>query len=178
MLVGLFWHNDSLRVLLTKRSERLRRHSGEVSFPGGRAEAADRNLISTALRETHEEIGLAPSEVELLGTLDDMPSASSGFVIRPVVGRVPYPYEFVLDEREVDRLITPPLDLFADPTTLRTEYWTRGGRTYPVFLCDYEGDVIWGATARILVALLERLDGKAPAWVTVPDAPASVEPDV
>ncbi|HVL80681.1 MAG TPA: CoA pyrophosphatase [Actinomycetota bacterium] len=178
VLVPLFLDGERVRVLLTKRSENLRTHRGEVSFPGGTREPEDVDLRATAEREAFEEVALRPDDVAHLGVLDDLPTAGSGILIRPYVVRVPHPYDYVPDTREVERLLTPPLDLFADVSARRIEMFERGGVRYPVYFFDHEGDVVWGATARMLVALIERLDGREPDWTVVPRPPASVEEDL
>jgi 8-oxo-dGTP pyrophosphatase MutT (NUDIX family) len=163
VLVPLFLADGELRVVLTKRTSHMRRHRGEVSFPGGASEPADVSLAATALRETFEEIGLQPSDVELIGVLQDMPTAGSGYVIRPFVATVPHPYDYVPDPREVERIFTPGLAEFADPALRRDEVWERDGVRYPVTFFDVDGEVVWGATARMLVELLDVIAGRPTA---------------
>ena len=159
MLVPLFAADGEIGVVLTQRTEHLRRHSGQVAFPGGGWEPGDATLEDTALRESYEEIGLDPTHVEVLGAMDDVPTVGSDYMVRPFVGRIPYPYEFVPDPHEVDRIILPPLSLFADVTRRREETREREGRVYSVYFFDFEGAVVWGATARMLVSLVEKLGG-------------------
>jgi 8-oxo-dGTP pyrophosphatase MutT (NUDIX family) len=158
VLIPLFVADGDVHVVLTKRTEHLRRHSGEVSFPGGGREAADRNLLDTALRETQEEIGLDRGVVEILGSLDDLPTFGSNYLIRPYVAKIPHPYDFVRDAHEVERMMTPKLELFTDPSVRRVEIRQRDGVSYEVHFFDVGGDNVWGATARMLVRLIEHLD--------------------
>lgn len=169
VLVPLLWAGDEVRVVLTKRTTTVRTHRGHVSFPGGSRDDGDATLEGTALREAHEEVGLRPDDVEVLGVLADMPTAGSGYLIRPYVARVPHPYPFVRQPEEVERVITPPLAVFADPARRRTERWERDGVRYPVwFFDDVEGELVWGATARILVELCDRIAGREPERVEIP----------
>lgn len=157
VLVPLFEIGDEVGVVLTQRTEHLRRHSGQVSFPGGAWEPHDATLRDTALRESFEEIGLEPADVEVLGVMPDFGTVGSDYMIRPYVGRIPHPYEFTPDAHEVDRIIMPPLDLFADPAARRTEIRERDGEQLTVYFFDFEDAVVWGATARMLVSLVELL---------------------
>lgn len=158
VLVPLFSWDGEVRVLLTLRTAHLRRHSGQVSFPGGGWEPADGTLLSTALRESHEEVGLHPSDVDVLGVLDDLHTMGSDYVIRPYVASIAYPYEFVPHPHEVDRIFTAPLGFFADARNRREEVREREGGPYTIYYYDVEGATVWGATARMLVRLVERLN--------------------
>jgi 8-oxo-dGTP pyrophosphatase MutT (NUDIX family) len=158
VLVPLFVVDGEVGVVLTQRTAHLRRHSGQVSFPGGAWEPGDANLKETALRESFEEIGLDPLDVDVLGAMDDVDTVGSDYVVRPYVAQIPHPYEFVPDSNEVDRIILPPLDLFADLTRRRVEERERDGKLYSIYFFDFEGAVVWGATARMLVSLVELLE--------------------
>lgn len=170
VLVPLFVDGPGdVSVVLTLRTDHLPSHAGQVSFPGGGWKEGDRTLLETALRESQEEIGLDPADVDVLGAIEDMPTAGSSFVIRPYCGLVPHPYDFVPDPSEVQRVLTAPLAVFADPTRRRTEQWERAGARYPVyFFDDVDGVTVWGATARILVALTDRIAGRRPDHVRIP----------
>jgi 8-oxo-dGTP pyrophosphatase MutT (NUDIX family) len=157
VLVPLFVVGGDVGVVLTQRTEHLRTHSGQVSFPGGSWEPGDATLRDTALRESFEEIGLDPTDADVLGAMEDFETVGSDYMIRPYVARIPHPYEFVPDPHEVDRIIMPPLDLFADPARRREEQRERAGATFTVYYFDFEGAVVWGATARMLVSLVELL---------------------
>ncbi len=148
---------DEVLVVLTKRTDNVRTHQGQVSFPGGSYEPDDVTLERTALREAHEEVGLRSEDVRIIGVLDDLPTNVSGFLVRPFVAEVPHPYEFVHDATEVDHVFAPPLGLFADPGRRREEVRERDGIRYPIYFYDVDGNIVWGATARMLVQLLEKL---------------------
>lgn len=157
VLIPLFVSDGEVAVVLTQRTEHLRRHSGQVSFPGGGWEPGDVSLRDTALRESYEEIGLDPADVDVLGVLDDLFTMGSDYVIRPYVAAISYPYDFVPHDHEVERIFTAPLSLFADASKRREEVRERDGAPYTIYYFDFDGTVVWGATARMLVRLVERL---------------------
>ena len=158
VLIPLFCIDDVVHVVLTQRTDNVRTHQGQVSFPGGRWEPSDATLLETALREADEEVGLRTTDVEVLGVLDDLPTAVSGFVVRPFVAQVPHPYEFVHHAMEVAFVFTPPLEIFADRELRRTEMRERDGASYEVYYYDVDGSIVWGATARMLVSLTDLLE--------------------
>jgi 8-oxo-dGTP pyrophosphatase MutT (NUDIX family) len=157
VLIALFVREDTLHVVLTKRTENVRTHQGQVAFPGGSFEAGDDSLERTALRESHEEVGLDPAHVRVLGVLEDLPTFVSGFQVRPFVGEIPHPYEFVPDVSEVDHVFSPPLAVFADPSRRREEVRQRDGREFVMTSYDVDGNLVWGATARMLEQLVDRI---------------------
>jgi 8-oxo-dGTP pyrophosphatase MutT (NUDIX family) len=156
VLVPLVPVGEAVHVLYTRRSASLPHHQGQVAFPGGTHDAGrDEDVVATALREAHEEIGLRPEDVRVLGRLDDIETMTSRFVITPVVGAVPHPYAWLPRIGEVDHVFTVPLvDLLA-PDAERRETWDFGGRTVPVEHFPVAGQVIWGATHRITRNLLD-----------------------
>ncbi len=155
VLVPLFERDGDLHLLYTTRSAALPTHAGQVSFPGGRHTPSDGSLLATALRETCEEIGLAATDVDVLGELDPIHTFSSNFLITPYVGRIPYPHALRLDAREVDDVFSVPLPVLLDPTTTVAETWTIQGRTIPVTAYRHDGRTIWGATQRITASLID-----------------------
>ncbi|HEY5935818.1 MAG TPA: CoA pyrophosphatase [Kofleriaceae bacterium] len=155
VLVPIFERDGDLHLLYTTRSATLPTHAGQVSFPGGRHAPSDDSLLATALRETREEIGLAATDVDVLGRLDPISTFSSNFVITPFVGRIPYPHTLRLDAREVDDVFAIPLAVLVDPVTTIAETWTIEGRAIPVTAYRHEGRTIWGATQRITASLLD-----------------------
>jgi 8-oxo-dGTP pyrophosphatase MutT (NUDIX family) len=161
VLIPLFVKDGEVHVVLTKKSGRLRSHGGQVSFPGGGRDPADACLQATALRESAEEVGIRPEDVEVLGRLEDLPTATTGYVVRPFVGVIPHPYRLVPDGFEVERVLTPPLHWFGDPARRREEVWERGGRRVVVVVYEVDGAVVWGLTARLLASLVELLRGAA-----------------
>lgn len=157
VLVPLFEREGELHLLYTTRSTAHPQHGGQVSFPGGRHAAGDPSLLATALRETEEEIGVTTADVEVLGPLDPVHTFSSNFSITPFVGRIPHPYDFRPDAREVHDVFSVPLGVLADPATVVLETWTMDGREIPVTSYRHEGRTIWGATQRITASLLDLL---------------------
>lgn len=152
MLVPIIAHPSALTVLFTRRTPHLRRHSGQVSFPGGRAEPHDPTPESTALRETHEEIGLAPERVEVLARMPDY-LTRTGYRVTPVIGLIVPPLELVPDSREVDEVFEVPLAFLLDPANAQRRMREIEGRTVGYYVFEYQDRVIWGATAGMLVNL-------------------------
>jgi 8-oxo-dGTP pyrophosphatase MutT (NUDIX family) len=156
VLVPLFVQEEALRVLFTQRTLLVKDHRGQIAFPGGVRDPADAHLLATALRETEEEIGLAPEAVEVLGTLAPI-ATITGYHITPFVGLIPYPYDFHPSPREVKRLLALPVTEFYAPERWRTSPYTFQGRTTRVCYWHNGQEVVWGATARILLNLLAHL---------------------
>ena len=148
---------DEPVLLFTRRTESLARHSGQVSFPGGRSEARDLSPIETALRETFEETGIAPNFVSVAGYLDRY-LTGTGFDIQPVVGLVHEGYALTPDPREVAEIFEVPLAFLCDPANRRRESREIGGRQRSFYAFRYGGHEIWGATAAIVVSLVQRLN--------------------
>ncbi len=158
VLAPLFFKEvGKAHLLFTQRTLTLRDHQGQISFPGGVRGPEDPDLLGTALRETREEIGLDPGVVDLLGTLAPV-ATMTGYHITPFLGLIPHPYEFHLNPQEVERLLLLPLEGFFDPAGWSSRAYQYQGRNTRV--CDWRGDgeLIWGATARILLNLLALLD--------------------
>jgi 8-oxo-dGTP pyrophosphatase MutT (NUDIX family) len=155
VLVALYVAGDAVHVVLTKRRDDMRRHPGEISFPGGRAEAQDDDLLATALRETEEEIGLAADAVQVFGALQPTPTIATGYAVYPFVGMIEPGQTWTLSPREVERVLELPLPALREGHG-RRELVRRGLpiRTETYVVGD---DLIWGATARILDDLLVRL---------------------
>jgi 8-oxo-dGTP pyrophosphatase MutT (NUDIX family) len=142
-------------LVFAKRTERVGQHKGQISFPGGVVARADDSFLDAALRECEEEIGLPRTAVEPLGALDDTETVATQFVITPFVGRVRAPVAWQPDGEEIERVIEVPWAVLNDPATLRVETWERNGVARLVYFFDYQGETIWGATARILKQYLE-----------------------
>lgn len=155
VLVPLYERDGEYHILFTKRTERLEHHKGQISFPGGACHKGDRDLVDTALRETFEEIGVKPEDVEILGELDRMGTVTSNFLITPFVGIIPYPYEFTVSRDEIEELVEVPISALLVEENYREERQVYEGRTYVASFFQYQGKVIWGATAKILKQFLD-----------------------
>jgi len=155
VLLPLYETPDGPHFVLTKRTELVPTHKGQISFPGGGFQDGDGDLLITALRETEEEIGLHRSDVTVVGALDDTVTAASAHVVRPFVGFVPHPYPFRLDTFEIERLVHVPLRPLLEPNCFREEILDRDGRPHSVYFFEYDGQTIWGLTARILKQFVE-----------------------
>lgn len=156
VLIPIVLRSAELTVLFTRRTEHLRSHSGQVSFPGGRAEAHDASPEATALRETHEEIGLEGQRIEVLGRLADY-ATRTGYRISPVVALVTPPFELHLDAHEVEEVFEVPLSFLLDPANHQRHSREFQGREVPFIAMPYRQHYIWGATAAMLVNLYRDL---------------------
>jgi 8-oxo-dGTP pyrophosphatase MutT (NUDIX family) len=145
-------------LLFTRRTDTLARHSGQVSFPGGRSEERDLSPVETALRETFEETGIAPSFVSMAGYLDRY-LTGTGFDIQPVVGVLADGFALAPDPREVAGIFEVPLAFLCDPANRRRESREIGGAKRNFYAFTYKSHEIWGATAAIIVNLAQRLNG-------------------
>jgi 8-oxo-dGTP pyrophosphatase MutT (NUDIX family) len=143
-------------VLFTQRSADLKRHAGQVSFPGGAADATDVSLVATALRELQEEVGIDPGFVTVAGFIEPYETVT-GFAVLPVVGLVREGFTLTPDAREVEAVFEVPLRFLLDPANCTEEALDWNGVTRRFYAFRYEGHTIWGATAAILKALAERL---------------------
>jgi 8-oxo-dGTP pyrophosphatase MutT (NUDIX family) len=144
-------------VLFAKRTDRVGHHRGQIAFPGGRVDGRDPTPLDAALRECEEEVGLPRRAVEPLGALDDTETFATQFVITPFVGLVREPIAWRPDGEEIEKVIEVPFAALAAEGSFRVEWWERGGVRRPVYFFDYEGETIWGATARIVRHYLDLL---------------------
>ena len=159
VLAPLYEGDTGLHVILTRRSPSLRVHSGEVSFPGGRREPGE-PLADTARREAHEEIGLEPSSIEIVGELDHLTTITSGSFIVPYVGLVAGGAPSVTpNPAEVEAVLHVPLAELLLAEVYREERWHIFGAVRPIFFFELHGDTVWGATAAMLRQLLGLLTG-------------------
>jgi len=155
VLLLLYEHEDEPHVVFQKRTEHVRDHKGQISFPGGAADPEDTDLLFTALRETHEEIGVAPEHVSVFGQLDPMVTISN-FRITPYVGWLAhYPYDWRFSDEEVAYLLEVPLRHLLDPASHIPDRRSINGKTYVFPSFEWKGDLIWGATARMLSNFLD-----------------------
>jgi 8-oxo-dGTP pyrophosphatase MutT (NUDIX family) len=146
---------DEPTILFTRRTEHLSRHAGQVSFPGGRAQDDDRTLVDTALRETHEEIGVTSDFVSVAGFLDAY-ETGTGYAILPVVGLLKQGFAVVPEVNEVAEIFEVPLAFLLDPANRQIRFGEWQGRRREFYAFEYGGHYIWGATAAILVNFRDR----------------------
>lgn len=163
VLIPLMEGEGGCQVLFTRRTHKVIHHKGQISFPGGGIERWDATPLDAALREAWEEIGLRPENVEILGRMDDTVTVASRHLIFPFVGRVLSQEEFRINRDEVEEVVAVPLSFFfqtgATGCTMAIQY--EGG-TYHTPAYEYEGQVIWGATGRIMRNLVELLSEQMP----------------
>ena len=167
VMVLMYPKDGEYCILLNKRSNQVEHHKGEISFPGGRWDDEDGTLLDTALRETHEEMGVLPRDVDVLGWLEDMDTAASGFRISPFIGTIPYPYDFSPSAEEVAQVLEVPVRTLMDRGSARDEVRIVAGRPVSSPCYSYRGHVIHGATARVLgrlIGLLNAASGEEALW--------------
>jgi 8-oxo-dGTP pyrophosphatase MutT (NUDIX family) len=155
VLVPIYYKEGQYHILFTKRTDKVKEHKGQISFPGGAHREEDGTLLDTALRECAEEIGLVPTEVEVLGELDDTRTDTSNYNISPFVGVIPWPYQFKVDGWETEELIEIPVSALMDNECLSQQTEVIGGQAVTSYFYHYQGRVIWGATAQILHQFLD-----------------------
>ena len=161
VLIPMIQGDDGWSLLFIRRTEIPDdQHSGQVAFPGGRCDPIDQNAKSAALREAYEEVGIKPSDVEILGLVQDLLTITN-YIVTPVVGLIPWPYKFTPQRDEVARIFTIPLNWLANPANREVQ---KGGRKLlgsdipVIYFHEYDGEVLWGASARITLLFLEALD--------------------
>lgn len=159
VLILIYEHEGRHHVVFQKRTDQVRDHKGQISFPGGAADPADVDFVATAVRETHEEIGVHPTDIEILGRLDDMVTISN-FRVTPYVGWLArYPYEWRFSDEEVAYLLEVPLDHLRLPETMVPDRRFINGKEREFQSYRWGDDLIWGATARMLGNFLDVLAG-------------------
>jgi 8-oxo-dGTP pyrophosphatase MutT (NUDIX family) len=155
VLIPVYRENDEYYIIFTRRTHQVSTHKGQISFPGGARDPGDISMLDTALRECTEEVGIACTAVDILGELDDFATHVSYFVISPYVGLIPWPYEFTLSEWETAEIIRVPISALLDKTCMSEGNEIMDEQLVPSCFYTYNGNVIWGATARILKQFLE-----------------------
>lgn len=150
------FHEDDGRLILTKRASGLRHHPGQIALPGGKVDPGDADEVAASLREAHEEVGLDPAQVDLVGTLPPHRTVT-GFSVVPVVGIIRGRFAPIPEPGEVDEAFALPFSHIADPRRYRVEQrrWRGGWRSY--YVAAHGPYYLWGATARMLLGLAERL---------------------
>jgi 8-oxo-dGTP pyrophosphatase MutT (NUDIX family) len=156
VLVPLYVDGGEWNVLFTQRTHLVESHKGQVSFPGGSVDPTDTSRVDTALREAEEEIGLRRQDVRVLGQLDELLTVTQ-YHITPIVGMFPWPYNFVLSTAELTAVFGAPLTWLANPANLEVQLREpmAPGPKVPVYYLHYQGYTIWGATARMLLNLID-----------------------
>ena len=150
VVVPVFRDRGQYHILFTERSDDVVFHKGQVCFPGGTREPSDSDLLQTALREAKEEIGLDVKDIEILGELDDVVTLVSGYVVSPFVAFIPHPYPLKTNGKEVKGTFSVPLSFLMDEANFKQDSYSY----------EYEGHIIWGATARILRQFIALLRSK------------------
>ncbi len=157
VLAPVVRRGTALSMVFTVRSAHLRSHGGQISFPGGGRDPGDNDAIGTALREAREEIGLDPTQVEVVGYLDDYPTLTR-YLITPIVGVIDGDPRWQLDENEVAEVFEVPLSLVLDPRSYERKHFSRDGLNLPFFELNWERHRIWGATAGMLWNLAQKFE--------------------
>jgi 8-oxo-dGTP pyrophosphatase MutT (NUDIX family) len=145
VLIPLYSKGGHTYVLFTKRTDKVEHHKGQISFPGGMHDKEDGALENTALRETWEEMGIHPSDIKILGRTDNF-LTNTRFLVSPFVGRIPYPYDYIVNEDEIDRIIEVPLRALLDPQIFKIKQIERDGIIWDLHYYFYNSDMIWGVT--------------------------------
>jgi 8-oxo-dGTP pyrophosphatase MutT (NUDIX family) len=158
VLLLIFPVNNELNICFIRRPENMKFHGGQIAFPGGRHEKTDKNLVYTAIRESHEEIGILPEKIQILGELTPLYVSVSNFYIKPVVGWHSSKPDFIVNTHEVTELITLPIAVLASPKTTQIKNIETLLGMYNVPCYAVNNHIIWGATAMILSEFLSIYD--------------------
>ncbi len=155
IMVPLFWQHEQLHLLLTKRSDQLKHHSGQVSFPGGGFDKSDGTIRQAAIRETEEEIGVGQEFIKVVGYLDDIKTIS-GFYVTPFVAILSAGFKISANKDEVAEVFSVPLSFFLDNKNYRKQTANYQGKKVNYYVYQYENYTIWGVTAEIIVKLAKK----------------------
>jgi len=155
VLLPIYRKQGEYYLVFTKRTEQMKAHKGQISFPGGAYQAGDGTLLDTALRECAEEIGLVADKVEILGSLDDVITLTSNFIIAPFVAVIPWPCEFKVSTKEIEEIIEAPISALLDRSCFHEKTEIINGESVASYSYHYQGRVVWGATAIILNQFLD-----------------------
>lgn len=153
VLVPLFERDGEPWIVLTRRTDTVRSHAGQISFPGGAVDPGETDLWDTAVRETHEELGVPPEHITRLGALDDYPTYSSGYIVSAYVGTIIPPTTWTHSEAEIAEVIELPIRRLVEVG--RMEEWERDGIRFPMHLYDVDEHRVWGLTAYIMRRFLD-----------------------
>jgi 8-oxo-dGTP pyrophosphatase MutT (NUDIX family) len=158
VLIPLYQKQGQYYIVFIKRTETVKDHKGQISFPGGMRDADDRTLLHTAVRESREEIGLRQKDIEVIGELDDELTTTSNYIVTPFVAMIPWPYRFRKNEDEVAEIMQAPIAALLENDKQSEGNEILNGQPIASYTYNYEGKVIWGATARILKKLLDIIE--------------------
>ncbi len=159
VLIPIYQKHGEYYIVFIKRTETVKVHKGQISFPGGAREAEDRTLLHTAIRESREEIGLRTKDIEVIGEMDDEVTTTSSYVVTPFIAIIPWPYRFKKNKDEVAEIMEVPVKALLEKDSRKPGMETLDGQPIDSYIYDYKGKVIWGATARILKKLLDIIGG-------------------
>lgn len=162
VLMPMIQYNNDWHILFTRRHPDLPEHSGQVSFPGGRMDDTDASPEDTALREAWEEIGLDPKDVTILGRLHEFLTITN-YLVTPIVGLIPWPYRLTLSKVEVSRAFTIPVSWLSNPDNYEERPRILPAPFAPIpviYFKSYDGEILWGATARFTLSLLHTLNNQ------------------
>jgi 8-oxo-dGTP pyrophosphatase MutT (NUDIX family) len=152
VIIPVFERDGEPWMVFTRRTQHVKHHKGEISFPGGARDDSDDDLAATAVRETVEELGIDPDQIDIVGELDDYPTFVTNYLVTPFVAMIPEQHSFAHSEREVHEVIELPVREMAD--AMRTEDWSDRGRPFPMYFYETRGYTIWGVTGHILQRFL------------------------
>ncbi len=155
VLVPIYQKRGDYYIVFIRRTETVKSHKGQISFPGGARDVNDRTLLHTAIRESREEIGLYMKDIEVIGELDDEITTTSNYIVTPFVAMIPWPYRFTKNKDEVAEIMEVPLKVLLEKGCLKANTETLNGKPMDSYTYYHQGKVIWGATARILKKLLD-----------------------
>jgi 8-oxo-dGTP pyrophosphatase MutT (NUDIX family) len=160
VLIPIYKDVGDYHIVFIRRTETVKVHKGQISFPGGTRDATDATLLDTAMREAMEEIGLQAGDMTLLGELDDEITTTSNFIVTPFVAMIPWPYPLTKNDDEVAEIISMPISALQDKSCVKMDIETTdGGIVLDSYNFYYRGNVVWGATARILKKFLDIIGG-------------------
>jgi 8-oxo-dGTP pyrophosphatase MutT (NUDIX family) len=163
VLLPLLEREGNMLILLTKRTDSVEHHKGQISFPGGAVDEEDDSFQETALRETREEIGLSEELIDILGPIDETLTVVSNFLIHPYVGFVRPARTYVVNPAEVEEVLEVPLSVFHPGYARMKDYtFEHDGQSFQAPGYEYKGNVIWGATARIMDNFMHILGDRIP----------------
>jgi 8-oxo-dGTP pyrophosphatase MutT (NUDIX family) len=155
VMVPIYQKQGHYSIVFIRRTETVKTHKGQISFPGGARDSRDRTLLHTAVRECHEEIGLKTRDIDIIGEMDDEITTTSNYIVTPFVAMIPWPYRFTRNRDEVAEIIEIPINALLEKGHLKANTETLEDKPIESFTYYYQGKVIWGATARILKKLLD-----------------------